>query len=128
LDEHLEEDVKVEEESIEQSRGEPPEHASELHECEYCSMKGRGRYTLHLGSIFLYVKDRKIKALADIGHVYSKCVEGLRENIVFLYRMMYEFKSKGYNVLVVRKAFDDDLYVYISGRIGERRYFIRGSF
>jgi hypothetical protein len=29
--------------------------------------------------------------------------------------------------LVVRKAFDDDLYVYISGRIGERRYFIRGS-
>jgi hypothetical protein len=41
--------------------------------------------------------------------VYSKCSGGLRENIVFLYRMMCELKSKGYDVLVVGKAFDDDL-------------------
>jgi hypothetical protein len=61
-------------------------------------LKGRGDI-LYMQAQYSYnVKDRKLKALADIGHVYSKCIEGLRENIVFLYRMMYEFKSKGYNV------------------------------
>jgi hypothetical protein len=89
LVEHLEEETvdKVEEEHMEQSSGESPEYASELHGCEYYSLRGRGRYTLHAGSIFLYVKDGKLKALADIDHVYSKCSEGLRKNIVFLYRI-----------------------------------------
>ncbi|MCL7397073.1 MAG: hypothetical protein LZ167_06635, partial [Thaumarchaeota archaeon] len=90
-----------------------PEHSSELHVCEYCCLKGRGRYTLHAGSIFLYVKDRKLKALADIDHVYYKCREGLIDNIGFLYSMMCELKSKGYDVVVVGKAFDDDLYAYV---------------
>jgi hypothetical protein len=90
LVEHLEEETvdEVEEEHIEQSSGESPEYASEFHGCEYCSLRDRGRYTLHAGSIFLYVKDGKLKALADIDHVYSKCSESLKEDIVFLYRMM----------------------------------------
>jgi hypothetical protein len=32
---------------------------------------------------------------------------------------MCELKFKGYNVIVVGKAFDDDLYVYVSDRIRE---------
>jgi hypothetical protein len=99
LDEHLEEETvdEVEEEHIEQS----PQPASELHGCEYCGLKGRGRYILHAGSIFLYVKDGKMKALADIDYVYYKCRDGLIDNIGFLYSMMCEFKSKGYDVVVV---------------------------
>jgi hypothetical protein len=30
--------------------------------------------------------------------------------------MMCELRSKGYNVVVVGKAFDDDLYVYVAGK------------
>ena len=51
-------------------------------------MKSRERYTLHAGSIFLYVKDRKLKALADIDHVHHKCRRGLIDNIGFLHRMI----------------------------------------
>lgn len=39
---------------------------------------------------------------------------------------MYELKSTGYEV-VVSKAFDDNLYVYIAGRIGEEKIFYMGS-
>jgi hypothetical protein len=45
--------------------------------------------------------------------------EGLIDNIRFLYSMMCELKSTGYNVVFVGKAFDDDLYIYVSGRIRE---------
>jgi len=130
LDGHIGEETvdEVEEEHIEQSSGESPQLASESHVCEYCGLKGRGRYTLHAGSIFLYVKDGKQKVLADIDHVYHKCREGLIDNIVFLYRMMCELKSKGYNVLVVGKSFDDDLYVYVSDRPSENKiFYIRDS-
>jgi hypothetical protein len=44
-------------------------------------------------------------------HVYHKCRDGLIDNIGFLYSMMCELKSTGYNVVVVGKAFDDDLYI-----------------
>jgi hypothetical protein len=128
LDEYLEEETvdEVEEEPIEQSSGESPEHVSELHRCEYCGLKGRKRYILHAGSIFLYVKDGKLKALADIDHVYYKCREGLIDNISFLYKMMCEFKFKGYDVVVVGKAFDDDLYAYVVDRVGEEKIVYNG--
>ncbi|MCL7396705.1 MAG: hypothetical protein LZ167_04780, partial [Thaumarchaeota archaeon] len=64
-------------------------------------MKDRERYTLHPGSIFLYVKDGRLKALADIDHVYHKCRKGLIDNIGFLYSMMCELKSKGYNRVIL---------------------------
>jgi hypothetical protein len=121
LDEYLDEETvdEVEKESIEQSIRESPEHVSELHGCKYCGLKGRGRYTLHAGSIFLYVKDGKLKALADIDHVFHKCREGLRENIKFLMKMLYEFRSRGYDAVAVCKDFDDDLYIYVRGEVGE---------
>jgi len=59
------------------------------------------------------------KALANIDHVYSKCSESLKENIVFLYKMILDLKSKGYNIMIVGKAFDDDLYAYVGDRVGE---------
>jgi hypothetical protein len=39
---------------------------------------------------------------------------------------MCKLKSTGYDVLVVGKAFNDDLYVYVSGRIREDKIFYRG--
>jgi len=116
LDEHLEEeDVKVEEESD-----------TKPSKYNYCIPKEMKKYIFHPGSIFLYVKDGELRVLGDIDHVYHKCREGLIDNIGFLYRMMCELKSKGYNVVVIGKAFDDDLYVYVSGRIKEDKIFYRG--
>jgi hypothetical protein len=48
------------------------------------------------------------------------------DNIGFLYRMMRELKSTGYDVVVVVRAFDDYLYVYVSGRIGENKILYKG--
>jgi hypothetical protein len=50
----------------------------------------------------------------------------LIDNIGFLYSMMCELKSKGYNVVVIWKAFDDDLYVYVSDRPSENKIFYNG--
>ncbi|MCL7389134.1 MAG: hypothetical protein LZ173_04265, partial [Thaumarchaeota archaeon] len=44
----------------------------------------------------------------------------------FLYGMMCELKSTGYNVIVIGKAFNDDLYIYVSGRIREDKILYRG--
>jgi hypothetical protein len=120
LDEHVEgETVEVEEETV----GEP---ATEPSKCSYCVLKDVKKYIFHPGSIFLYVKDGELKVLADIDHVYYKCREGLIDNIGFLYSMMCELRSKGYNVVVVGKAFDDDLYVYASDRPSENKIFYKG--
>jgi hypothetical protein len=89
-------------------------------------LKGRERYTLHAGSIFLYVRNGRLKALADIDHVFHKCREGLIDNIGFLYSMMCELKSKGYDVVVVGKAFDDDLYAYVVDRVEEENIVYNG--
>jgi hypothetical protein len=40
--------------------------------------------------------------------------------------MMCELKSTGYNVIVIGKAFNDDLYIYVSGRIREDKILYRG--
>jgi hypothetical protein len=89
-------------------------------------LKGRERYTLHAGSIFLYVRNGRLKALADIDHVFHKYREGLIDNIGFLYSMMCELKSKGYDVVVVGKAFDDDLYAYVVDRVEEENIVYNG--
>ena len=45
--------------------------------------------------------------------MYIKYREGLKENIRFLYRMLGDFKSRGFDAVVVGKAFDDDLYAWV---------------
>jgi hypothetical protein len=103
LNQHLEGgDVKVKEENVEE------------YECNYCILKSMKKYIFHPGSISLYLKDGKLRVLAYIDHVHHKCREGLIDNIGFLYRIMCELKSTGYDVVVVGKAFDDDLYIYVS--------------
>jgi hypothetical protein len=74
LDEHLEEEetVKVEKEHVEESNTKPSK-------CNYCILKNMKKYIFHPASIFLYFKDGKLKALADIDHVYHKCREGLTD-------------------------------------------------
>jgi hypothetical protein len=120
LDEHVEkETVEVEEEAV----GEPDTKPSK---CNYCVLKDMEKYIFHPGAVSLYVKDGKLKVLADIDHVYYKCREGLIDNIGFLYSMMCELKSNGYNVVVIGKAFDDDLYVYVSDRPSENKIFYKG--
>jgi hypothetical protein len=89
-------------------------------------LKGRERYTLHAGSIFLYVRNGRLKALADIDHVFHKCREGLIDNISFFYSMMCKLRSKGYDVVVVGKAFDDDLYAYVVDRVEEENIVYNG--
>jgi hypothetical protein len=40
--------------------------------------------------------------------------------------MMCEFKFRGYDVLVVGKAFDDDLYAYVIDRVEEEKIVYNG--
>ncbi|RLG16640.1 hypothetical protein DRN63_03965 [Nanoarchaeota archaeon] len=83
--------------------------------CPYC---GEWVGRLHGRALYLYVKDDRLFALADMDHVYKNCRHGLIENIRFLYRMMADLKAKGYRVFGVGKAYDDDLYAWVYG--GER--------
>ena len=102
------------------SEEEAPVGNAEFEGCEYCRLRGRGKFKLYPGSIFLYFKDGRLRVLADIDHVYHKCREGLKENIVFLYRMFKDLRSIGFDVAVVSKAYDDDLYAYVRGSVKER--------
>ena len=40
--------------------------------------------------------------------------------------MMCKLRSKGYNVIVVGKAFDDNLYVYVAGKVEEGKIVYNG--
>jgi hypothetical protein len=91
----------------------------------YFTSKKMKKHIFHPGSISLYLKDGKTRVLADIDHLHHKCREGLIDNIGFLYGMMCELKSTGYNVIVVGKVFNDDLYIYVSGRIIEDKILYR---
>jgi len=86
-----------------------PEHKSR---CPYC---GEWVGRLHGGALYLYVKDDRLFALADMDHVYKNCRHGLIETIRFLYRMMAELWGRGYKVFAVGKAYDDDLYAWVDG-------------
>jgi len=120
LDEYMDGEVEAKEEYVVDSEEEAPVGNVELEECEYCRLRGRGKFKIHPGSVFVYFKDGRLKAIADIDHVYDKCREGLKENIRFLYRMLGDFKSRGFDAVVVGKAFDDDLYAYVRGDVKKR--------
>jgi len=84
-----------------------PRHESR---CPYCD-EWVGK--LHAGSIYLYVKNGRLTALADMNHVYEKCRNGLVENLRLLYRMFVDLKRRGLKVMAVGKAYDDDLYAWL---------------
>jgi len=70
---------------------------------------------LHPGSLFLFM-DVGVRVYADIDHVFYNCREGLIQNIRFLYDVFKHFSGMGLRVVAVGKAFDDDLYLYLSNR------------
>jgi len=109
--------VEVGEECI----GEAPISSVEVEGCGYCMLRDEGRYKLHPGALYLYYKDGELKAIADLDHVYGKCREGLKENIRFLHGVLRDLKSRGFDAVVVGKAFDDDLYAWVkSGEPGKK--------
>jgi len=63
-------------------------------------------------SIYLYLKNGRLKDLADIDHVYHGCEKGLKDKIVFLYRMFNDLRSRDYDMVVVGKAYNDELCAY----------------
>jgi hypothetical protein len=105
--------------AIEEFGVESVEVTVNAHGCDYCSLRDNGRFILHPGAVCLYVEDGWFRALADMDYVYRRCRSGLRENIKFLMKMLYEFRSRGYDAVAVCKDFDDDLYIYVRGEVGE---------
>jgi len=47
-------------------------------------------------------------------------MKGLKDNITFLYKMFNGLRSSGYDVAIVGKAYDDDLYAYVWGDVKNR--------
>gem|GEM_PF-6556668 len=48
------------------------------------------KYIFHLGSVYIYIKDDKLKALADIDNVYHKCRKEVEGELVFSLRCYIE--------------------------------------
>ena len=42
----------------------------EFEGCEYCRLRGRGKFKLHPGSLYLYFKDGRLRVPADIDYMY----------------------------------------------------------
>ena len=97
--------------------GEASMTSIETGKCGFCRLWGKW-FKLHPGAIYLYVRDGEIRVSADMDYVYKNCRKGLRDNIRFLYRMFKDFKASGYDVVIVGKAYDDDLKAYIRDEIG----------
>jgi len=66
----------------------------EFEGCEYCRLRGRGKFKLHPDSLYLYFKDA----------MYIINVWGLIHNIRFLYRMFKDLRSNGYDIVIVGKS------------------------
>jgi hypothetical protein len=84
------------------------------------------RLRLHAGALYLYFKDGRWLARADIDHVYHRCRKGLIDNLRFLKRLYDYLYTNGrpsrdgrLRLLGVSKAYDDDLYAYGVGRFPE---------
>jgi hypothetical protein len=84
------------------------------------------RLRLHAGALYLYFKDGRWLARADIDHVYHKCRKGLIDNLRLLKRLYDYLYTNGrpsrdgrLRLLGVSKAYDDDLYAYGVGRFPE---------
>ena len=74
LDEYVDGEVEAKEEYVVDSWEEAPVGNVEFEGCEYCRLRGSGKFKLHPGSLFLYLKDGRIRVLADIDHVFHKCM------------------------------------------------------
>jgi hypothetical protein len=100
---------------------------AEAGRCGDCGEESRfERLRLHAGALYLYFKDGRWLARADIDHVYHRCRKGLIDNLRFLKRLYYHLYTNGrasrdgrLRFLGVGKAYDDGLYAYGVGRFPE---------
>jgi hypothetical protein len=122
-----EEDVG-EEATVERAEGaEEGEEEAEAGRCGVCGEGSRfERLRLHAGALYLYFKDGRWLARADIDHVYHRCRKGLIDNLRLLKRLYDHLYTNGrpsrdgrLRLLGVSKAYDDDLYAYGIGRFPE---------
>jgi hypothetical protein len=133
-DGELEAEEGVEEETIGSETVERAERAEESEaEAGRCGLCGEPdgplsfkRLRLHAGALYLYFKDGRWLARADIDHVYHRCRKGLIDNLRLLKRLYDHLYTNGrpsrdgrLRLLGVSKAYDDDLYAYGVGRIPE---------
>jgi hypothetical protein len=100
---------------------------AEAGRCGDCGEGSRfERLRLHAGAIYLYFKDGRWLARADIDHVYHRCRKGLIDNLRLLKRLYDHLYTNGrpssdgrLRLVGVGKAYDDDLYAYGIGRFPE---------
>ena len=81
---------------------------------------------LHVGAMYVFMHTDPPTVLADIDHVYYKCREGLLSNIKALVNIARSVEDVIMGrVLVIGKAYDDDLYLYLTrddrGDVGKVR-------
>jgi len=81
---------------------------------------------LHVGAMYVFMHTDPPTVLADIDHVYYKCRNGLVFNIKALVDIARSVESINMGkVLVIGKAYDDDLYLYLTkdgrGDVGKVR-------
>jgi hypothetical protein len=108
-------------ETVERAEG------AEAGRCGDCGEESRfERLRLHAGALYLYFKDGRWLARADIDHVYHRCRKGLIDNLRLLKRLYDHLYTNGrpsrdgrLRLLGVSKAYDDDLYAYGVGRFPE---------
>jgi hypothetical protein len=101
---------------------------AEAGRCGDCGEESRfERLRLHAGALYLYFKDGRWLARADIDHVYHRCRKGLIDNLRFLKRLYDYLYMNGrpsrdgrFRLLGVSKAYGDGLYAYGVGRFPER--------
>jgi hypothetical protein len=100
---------------------------AEAGRCGDCGEGSRfERLRLHAGALYLYFKDGRWLARADIDHVYHRCRKGLIDNLRFLKRLYDYLYMNGrpsrdgrLRLLGVGKAYGDGLYAYGVGRFPE---------
>jgi len=67
---------EVGEECIEETPIDSVEAQCECYSSLLSSLKSSGKFKLHPGSLFLYFRDGGLRVLADIDHVFHKCMMG----------------------------------------------------
>lgn len=111
LDSWLEDVEKLDGEKVEEKRQvvSPSDRIENI--CSYYSLQTR----LHAGSIYILYHTDEIRVYADCDHVFHECpIDCLITTIRRLHEIVEVLRKKGVDVHAIAKAYDDDLYPYIS--------------
>ncbi|MEM2236953.1 MAG: hypothetical protein QW351_01080 [Candidatus Caldarchaeum sp.] len=79
-----------------------------------CSYRSH-RTLLHTGSIYVFYRPDGTHVYADYDHVFQNCPpDCLVTAVGKLHEMAEVLRREGVDVQAIAKAFDDDLYIYVS--------------